>query len=180
MEPLNKQRRYLRRYRGRTKDESCPVKGYHDARVFMDEVEIPEEKAISGDRWPHSDPRWPTKCECGEPFRDDDYWQLTLDTVYKRTDNGEETTLRDAPAGAMWYADWMNMKGPDGHCLAVKTPAGDWLVDGPAASGGTWERTGDPLANPPTVTANPSIGIGKRDGGWAYHGFLRNGKLIDA
>ena len=40
-----------------------------------------------------------------------------------------------------------------------------------------WTRTG----TPPKVTANPSIGLGKVDGGgWAYHGWLTNGFLIEA
>ena len=49
---------------------------------------------------------------------------------------------------------------------------GEWCVDGPANNGPGWDRTGDPTAVPPTVTATPSIQCR------SYHGWLRDGKLV--
>jgi hypothetical protein len=105
--------------------------------------------------------------------------------IYRRTDTGEEMVLRDAPAGAMWWADryseafgsiYHKERGGGPHLL-VKTPGGEWDIDSKSSNGEGWQRTGEP----PNVTANPSIGAGKGpDGGWKYHGWLRNGVLVDA
>ena len=111
--------------------------------------------------------------------------------IYKRTDTGEEMTWRDAPIGAMMYADWMDdcpeYLGPDGKCLIVKTPGGEWYVDSRASNctrkddkiHRCWVRHG----TPPNITVDKngntcaagagSIMMGK------YHGFLRNGELTD-
>jgi hypothetical protein len=75
---------------------------------------------------------------------------------------------------AWWYSD--KHKGPDGKCLVVRTPGGDWIVDAKAIDGNGWTRTG----TPPKVTANPSIGIGHEEGKpWTYHGWLRDGHLVE-
>jgi hypothetical protein len=97
-----------------------------------------------------------------------------------------------APPGAMWFADWLlNEDGtmrsrpghrpPDGHVLVVRVPSRlcigrDWNVDGPANNCPGWTRTG----TPPNVTARPSIGKYLADGSFDYHGWLRNGELVDA
>lgn len=112
------------------------------------------------------------QCFWCEPVGDDEGY------TYRRTDTGETFALGQAPAGAMYYADWMSSVGPDGHCLIVITPYGPWNVDGgfliPAA--GNWTRTG----TPPRVTARPSIGQGQKpDGSWTYHAFLTDGQLVD-
>jgi hypothetical protein len=137
----------------------------------------------------HSDPRWPQECKCGYRFQESDGWSAGTQTLYRRPAAGQEFKIRDAPPGAMWYADWMKLSkdqqyegpgkfiGPDGHCLSVMLPDGqDWIVDGPASNGPGWTRTG----TPPNVTATPSIGRTREDGSWIYHGWLRDGKLIDA
>lgn len=112
-------------------------------------------------------------------------WQHFGQEIYRRADTGEETTLLEASPGAMYYADWMLYKGsekpgdlfcgPDGHCLVLLVPGGQWMVDGPASNGPKgkpgWTRSG----TPPDVTASPSIGIGERCE--IYHGWLRNGIL---
>ncbi len=106
--------------------------------------------------------------------------------VYKRLDTSEE--IIDLPAGAMWFSDDdYYPKGPDGRTLFVKTPGGDWLVDGPASNctkpddkaHRCWCRHG--IAPNITVDKNGntcsagagSIAIGN------YHGFLRNGILTN-
>lgn len=85
------------------------------------------------------------------------------------------TTLSEAPVGAMWTADWYDFKGPDGHCLVVRTPGGDWIVDGPSMNndgsrGNPWQRSGEI----PKVTANPSIHIPGKYHGWLREGFLES------
>ncbi len=101
-----------------------------------------------------------------------------------------EMTLAGAPVGAMWDATWLHETigtGSDGICLVVKTPGGDWVVDGvakncPSSNGKShkcWVRHGDPRTEPVTVdkngatcpTGEGSISIG------GYHGFLRDGYL---
>jgi hypothetical protein len=86
-------------------------------------------------------------------------------------------TLREAPAGAMWDAHWFEdtWSGPDGRSLMVKLPFGhEWLIDGPSSSGGRWSRTGEP----PKITVTPSILVKSERGD--YHGWLRDGVLVDA
>jgi len=121
-----------------------------------------------------NDPRWPRKCSCGYQFVDEDEWQCNPYTLFKLGDTGELVTLAAAQAGAMWNAEWMDHNGPDGISLVVRTPAGDWAVDGPSYQDHKiqnergWTRTG----TIPDVTANPSILMPGK-----YHGFLRGGWL---
>lgn len=180
LEKTDRVRVCLRRFGGNC---SGPA-GYCNAFVVIHD-NVPEaEWPCSGDdeeRVPHDDARWPTACDaCGASFTDDHKWQIFLKHLY-RGPGGEMHTLIDAPAGAMWDADWMpdRYRGPDGIHLVVKLPNGhEWLADGPAANGPGWTRTGDPRqAN---VTASPSIGCP-----WPpsspryYHGWLRDGVLVE-
>jgi hypothetical protein len=69
-------------------------------------------------------------CDCG----DAECRERTVEEpLYRRSDSGELTTLRDAPVGAMWDATWFNhdpaYTGADGICLVVRTPGGTWMVD---------------------------------------------------
>lgn len=177
-----------RRFVWSGKGARCPKtkQTYHNAQVlisigswmssFDGEGLIPSEER-------KTDPRWPKECECGYVFSPEDPWQHGWNRLFQRSDGGGLTTLANAPVGAMWYADWMpkNYKGEDGHCLVVRTPGGDWCVDGPSSNGNGWTRTG--LV--PDITARPSILMGEvksEDGkvfSPGYHGFLTNGVLIE-
>lgn len=193
IEPTDRFRVYLRRYRG-SAEGPCPAgKGwYHNASVFIAlEQHTQAEHPGSGDhpeKIPHDDARWPVKCDrCDYAFVPEDNWQMFYERMW-RTADGREFTLVEkysmhldaqalgAPPGAMWRATWMEPfeTGPDGHSYVVRTPGGDWHIDGPATGGGKWTRTG--VA--PKLTARPSILCGKReDGSWTYHGFLTDGRL---
>ncbi len=155
----------------------------HDASTVIEERVLESELRArgidsSGDHWPHEDPRWPKACEaCGEPFQDTDEWQLNADHLWRdRRDGATLYHLRrgEVPSGAMWNMDWLQgnptYTGPDGLALAVMTPGGEWYIDGPARDGGRWTRTG----TPPAITVMPSILAGP------YHGWLRDGHLVDA
>jgi hypothetical protein len=154
------------------------VWGYHDAQVktevrvrgVHDSGHYPTEEELK-------DPRWPMTCACGYVFSKNDNWQVNIHTLYMRCDNHDLHTLFNAPVGAMWDAPWF--KGhdgkhakPDGLYLVVRTPAGDWLVDGPSSNGNSagWQRTG----KPPYISVTPSIGFGAP---MRMHGWLRNGVL---
>jgi hypothetical protein len=182
-------RRSLRRYHpGHGRDCRGGALSYHSASVVIEEnVPYPTKIRIgasgqegvifgeSGDDWPHEDPRWPSSCACGYAFCDGDAWQHNLDRLFSRSDGGPRTTLREAPVGAMWHAAWWpDDRGPDGLCLVVKTPGGEWMIDGRARDGGRWTRTG----TPPRITVTPSILCGH--GPEAYHGWLRDGVLVPA
>jgi hypothetical protein len=130
-------------------------------------------------------PLWPKKCDCGYVFQEDDPWQMFSNSLYENKEMGLVCTLRDAPPGAMWNSWWMadrrqgknptgepgKFVGADGKCLTVKTPDGDWMVDGPANNGSGWTRSGEW----PNVTATPSIFMRAPTG---YHGFLTDGYLV--
>lgn len=150
-------------------DASSAILGY-TTRLRRDD----EGRPFVG--WPlrpivRSDPRWPTLCSrpgCGYEFAVGDDWQRRAELLWARADTGEEFPLGDAPTGAMFDAWWQpdGWRGPDGLHLNVRLPCGhDWPVDGPASSGGRWERTGEV----PAVSVTPSIACGAAP---PYHGFL--------
>jgi len=124
----------------------CPRKpgAYHDWTVFLGEAPLPR---VTGERshWGQAeydfpgrdDPRWPACCPCGYQFAPGDEWQEWQEALYRRADNGELATIRDAPDGAMWDAWWMPepYRGADGRCLVVKCPGGaEWMIDGRASN----------------------------------------------
>jgi hypothetical protein len=152
------------------------VWGYHDAETLI---------GIKGRTEPHdgsrlpsdeekTDPRWATACVCGYVFAPDDHWQIFTRTLYLSSSCVDLYTLHNAPIGAMYNAHWLdkatNKKATDGKCVVLKTPAGDWWIDGPANNGPGWDRTGVP----PFISCSPSIAIG---GSHPLHGWLRNGVL---
>lgn len=199
LDPTGRGRRSLRRYI-RKEGFPCAVSGYgyHNAEAVIDEIEYAPIGEGEDRQYPrlddvaHDDPRWPKMCACGYAFVDDDRWQTNADVIYKRLDTGEEMIRADAGPGAMWDAWWYRghwrSKGAvdDGISLMVKCPdkrrvdgkGAEWYVDGPASNGPGWTRSGDVRSANPTVTANPSIGIGDNFDG--YHGWLRNGYLTPA
>lgn len=87
---------------------------------------------------PRTHPLWPTTCEgCQQPLPEEACWQIFRTHAYQRRDTGEILTLRDAPPGAMWDAEWMSdwWKGLDGRAMTVKCPNGhEWIIDGRASN----------------------------------------------
>lgn len=179
----------LRRFVWNDRSPCTGRMGYHNADVVIGQEPAHQLIAnnLDGDgtrRHDRKDPRWPSHCSCGYEFAATDEWQANRNRLYKRSDTGGLTTIVAAPVGAMWFADWYQRSprtalyhGPDGHCLVVKTPGGDWIVDGGSSSSRDkpgWTRSG----TPPLVVAQPSILIHptrKRDGSIlpdGYHGWL--------
>jgi hypothetical protein len=125
----------------------------------------------------------PTQCdECPYIFEDGDHRGTNETPLYSRSDTGQLITLLEATVGAMWLADWFapawgspvhHAERPNQPHLIVKTPGGDWDVDAKSANGGGWHWEG----TPPNVTATPSILI--ESSLPKYHGWLRNGELVD-
>jgi hypothetical protein len=150
VEGTHRTKLYLRRYRStpREDDKKCPKTGYyHDARVSIGEAgeKSTPEGYIEGVpvELYQDDPRWPVKCDaCGylfNPADESDKDQIFQDSIYRRTDTGEEKGLcewQEVP-GAMWDAWWVAKagfdSGPDGKCLVVILPDGcPWTIDGTA------------------------------------------------
>jgi hypothetical protein len=158
----------------------CPMAQYgHDASVNIGIEPYPfsEYDGEQGKGIEHNDPRWPKSCACGYHFKEDGEWQHNLIRMYRRVDRPTfMTTLRTAPVGSMWIGDWYTkFKGPDGRCLVVKTPGGDWIIDGPSRGNDgsqtfPWKRTGEI----PRVTVTPSIHIPGKYHGWLKDGFLES------
>jgi hypothetical protein len=148
----------------------CPSTGYwHDASFDMGIAPYAPDgmMGFGRDDHPHDDPRWPARCQCGYEFVPEDIWQRRMERLM--TGDGVLATHRELPVGAMFDSDWLQHKGPDGMCLTVMTPGGEWAVDAPSSGGTLWQRTGAP----PNVTATPSIHFPGK-----YHGWLTNGLLI--
>lgn len=172
----------------------CPFRGIHDATVILGQIPLAlSEHEGRMDDHPHDDPRWPRKCDrCDFVFEERSRWQHVVERLFRRSDNGELCTLRDAPVGAMYFADWMpkDMGGPDGRFLMVVCPGNHpWAVDGQAnnctiktgpdayPAHRCWVRHG----TPPDITVDKN---GKTCAAGAgsivvpgWHGFLRNGYL---
>jgi hypothetical protein len=164
------------------------------AAIVIDSV-VCEEAPTSGHiEWPRDDPRWPQACaQCGEPFKPSDWWLVDHDLVYRRLDTGDECTLRSAPAGACWDADWLHdhpaYVGPDGRCLIVRLPDGrDWMIDSRAKNctlpddkvHKCWIRHGRPEDGTLHVDKQ-GVTCAAGDGSIAtagYHGFLHGGYLV--
>jgi hypothetical protein len=174
LEPSNYAELAYRRFTYSSETQCAKAWG-HDAVVVLERVDYPLENNLHGESLlptNHLDPRWPSVCSvCGYAFLEGDQWQVNRSRLFTRSDTSELVTLMGAPPGAMWYADWLYdeyRNAQDGHTLVVKTPGGDWIVDGTSKNNGPgWTRTGVP----PMVTASPSIVCG------SYHGWLKDGKL---
>jgi hypothetical protein len=188
----------LRRYcRFDVARHACSISGYHNAKIVIEEepIERDGEGYIENGKKPaphRDDPRWPTQCACGYAFQEVDEWQRFIEEIYRRVDTGEELHLRDASPGAMWLAWWLDdMYTPQGeHNLVVKTPGGEWTIDGQANNctmkddmkqerHHCWIRHGEP----PLVTVDKNGTTCQAGAGSiqcnSYHGFLRNGYLED-
>jgi hypothetical protein len=203
IEPTDQYWRMLRRYVSDL-NRPCPAcpDAYHNAEVLIDTVEAESHPTTSDDPAMRDDPRWPTTCDrCDYTFVETDERQVSHDQQYVDRRTGLVYTIHGshhvprphvpieaAPDGAIWRATWYEdmpeFTGSDGHSYIVRTPGGDWAVDGPSTdhasrpqpkrTGGGWQRHG----SPPFLTVRPSILLGKKpDGSWTYHGFLTNGFL---
>lgn len=118
----------------------------------------------------------------------------TEDTVYARTDTGEEFLLKDRPVGAIWFAPWLDncYCAPQlRHTIVIRTPGGDWIPDSQSSNctmpedpkcqlhhcwiiEGSLERIESLTVSKNGRTCGAGAGsilIGK------YHGFLRGGHL---
>lgn len=144
IEPTDRSQRFLRRFVP-SNVGNCPAKpgqySFHDALVRIEDgriITLPNGCYSNDcDTWSRIDPRWPKCCEaCGYEFQPEDTWQLFHERIYLRPDTGEEVTLRRAPVGAIWRAEWHepHIAGPDGMCIVCKTPAGEWMIDSVASN----------------------------------------------
>lgn len=188
IKPLPKVRRTLRVF---SFSEDCTggARSYHNAELVIEPErnkplpnpdgfeEEPDESAYA------DDPRWPTTCPtCGKPFAGMKHErQVNDERLYEGAPDGKLYSLHqpELPVGALWDAWWIGRKGPDGLCLMLKCPGGEWWIDGTAANGPGWTRTG----TVPVITVTPSIGIyGKAADaltrGFAFHSWLTNGVLL--
>lgn len=112
--------------------------------------------------------------------------------LWQRADGtGEKFILNNAPVGAMWeatwYTDFQQWCGTDGKAYIVKTPAGDWHIDGRASNctmpddtkHKCWCRHGEA----PNFTVNKDGNTCSAGGGSIqikeYHGHLINGELTN-
>lgn len=184
LEPAPEVEESLRRFSFSSSDRTpCNGSTYHNAEVTLGTLPWDlEHHGRGADDFDHDDPRWPKVCDrCGYVFQPKDEWQHNLTRLWIRKDTGEKWTLSSAPPGAMWYADWLGevaeykSRTPDGGILILKTPGGDWNIDAKSSNGDGWTRSG----TPPKITANPSILIPASGGDRAYHGWLRDGQLIE-
>jgi hypothetical protein len=158
-------------------------------------------KGVSQRAFKADDPRWPKRCaDCSYRFKRGDHRQVFTQRILEDKLTHRTWFERMLPPGAMYDAYWHRdddgeptswYSAPDGITLAVVLPwsrsdrneaphgiIDAWTVDGPATPDGqpvkprAWTRTGDPRANPPTVSATPSIAAGRSGEPGFYHGYL--------
>ncbi len=176
-EPAGRYCRSLRRFVFTGQGRDCPQGGYHNASADIGEVTDPAE--AHGDNWPHDDPRWPAACECGYEFGPADEWQRNDNQIYRLPDGAEfvfrHSFGRAAPAGTMIRADWYDdfTEQPGESWIVALPDGGEWITTQKATGGGYWTVTG----TPPAITVSPSI-FHNAPTGW--HGFIRDGELVDA
>jgi len=202
IEPAGRAALSLRRYAS-ADCPAAPTRGYHNAEIPL--FEVAERLApMDGFDWPvfqHDGPKrredvpaeyqWPSACECGYVFVESDAWQVFSTSLYRRADTGETVTLRNAPAGAMWWLTWMEgLFHPQlgSSPLCVQTPGGEWIIDSRASNctmpdDYNQERHHCWIAHgtPPDVTVDKAgvtcgAGAGSIQAG-SFHGFLRSGYL---
>lgn len=203
LDPVPKITVDLRRYPSGNARQPCPLMpgeySYHNAQVFFALLDCPLREPGADEDWtellkafrpPNEDPRWPRKCGCGFAFADSDEWQMFANRLYSRGDNGELVSLRNAPPGAMWWADWLPKNfwwdNKDDYDLMVMLPNGhEWDIDSRASNctmpndreHRCWVRHGEP----PNIHVDKNgrtcaAGAGSILAG-NYHGFLHHGEL---
>jgi len=145
LEPTGRTKVALRRYNWDGEYNKCTGKyGHHDAQTEVGEAVEDKDKdgyinSIPLEKYAH-DTRWPVVCGCGYVFTPKDEFQVFQDSIYRRTDTGEEMALRDAPAGAIWHMWWFAGNEGNGYSgcvnnqyLSCRLPGGhDWCIDGVA------------------------------------------------
>jgi hypothetical protein len=207
LEPTTMEEQRLRRYT--TNHGECADIanwGTHQNWVKIGEVEkdglsdysnATNQSIRPGQTYPVSfeDGRWPTHCTCGWKFPDEVGKQYFPESLYRVQGTDTLVTLRNAPAGSMWYATWLEESnwptGPDGRVLIVRLPNGsDWTIDSRASNctlkedtvHRCWVRHG----TPPEINVDKNGHTCQAGGGSIssregkpdyYHGFLRNGFL---
>jgi hypothetical protein len=172
IEKTNQAIRSYRRY-SRNINPSSSCEFHSSSRVIGAEPSGEFDTGFPPSESEKLDSRWPKTCSCGYEFQEEDHWQVNVDSLWTRTDNGDNFTLDKAPPGSMYYAEWYESSGigPDGKHLVVVTPAGHWLLDQKSHS---WTRTG----TIPRITASPSILFRAQDGKELYHAHLIDGVLV--
>lgn len=186
MKPLSVAKESLRRFTHVNSNVCNEINGTHAISVVLGATkwdldingcgDVPSEEMMK-------DHRWPSACSCGYVFKENDQWEHALQRFFQPSDGGELETLEDARVGAMWHADWLgdDHMGPDGHCLVVRTPGGDWCIDGLSTNGDGWVRKG----RAPKVTVKPAVLIAPTKGvdgdiiSPGYQGQLLDGVLIE-
>lgn len=192
LEPTASVRVSLRRFTfvGDKRCRLSPVGG-HETGLFVTVPVAPaaDWPGASGDPFAigapiaKDDPRWPEECSyCREPFQVDDPYQVHVEGLWAGSPNGELVTLRNAPAGALWNAEWFPERGPDGRSLCLQLPGGSaWHIDGPSARQladvtaprfapgrpAAWQRWGAV----PKITVTPSVLTP------GFHGVVKDGYL---
>jgi hypothetical protein len=137
-------KRELRRYHSAQEgEEPCPgtERSYHSATVEIGTfpLVLAEHGSIAAlDPAEYAgDERWPTSCACGFVFPEEDHWQVNQEPIYVAED-GREMTLREAPGGAIWIAEWLGehwrVNGGTGPAYIIKLPNGTEFIPGSKAS----------------------------------------------
>lgn len=205
LEPLAGEYRHeLRRYAiGGASRCTANCLGYHDASAVLGDVQRADKDAVcydavepTGDEWKadrvaRDDPRWPHTCAaCDYRFTDSDAWQVNLLPLYEARGqvehDGQRFTLASAPAGAMWDAEWMRYKipngpwtGPDGLTLTVRLPDGsDWIVDGEASNCTRTQYGPQEIEDADGVRRmHEKVWLGRTHWCWVRHGDPRTGRV---
>lgn len=182
-EPTGTCRLSLRRFRMREQADGHR----HDATVIIDEnapVTPPKPdgtKPVTDHRVPRGDPRWPARCECGDLFADDDYWQVNELDWHEGGGRRFAWGIGswDGAPGAMIRAEWRDVAGRPPAWLVFLPNGSHWCTNDRSSGDGSqigpyWDVTG----TAPLITVSPSID--DRSPSRPWHGWIRDGGLVGA
>lgn len=206
-------------------DNEVTIRNSAPLTVWKTRVEHADDRGgwywhIHSDNVSDHDVRWPLVCKtCGDDMRREvpdasghpfsAHRQVWAETLCSGHPSGTLYTVRNAPIGAMWDAEYLHgamrgaFVGPDGISLHVRTPGGDWCVDSQASNCTRdqhtpvpgeaktfrferthycWVRHGDPRAGQVHVDKSGNTcaaGAGSIDMNGRWHGFLHNSVLSE-
>ena len=130
----------------------------HDASVVIDEnapsgarkPDGTQKQQAAAKRIPRDDPRWPASCRCGEPFLDEDEWQVNEVDWYEGSGGrfAWGSGSWNGIPGAMIRSQWADVEGRPPSWTVFLPNGTSWNTNDRSSGEGSklgpyWEVTGE-------------------------------------